>query len=50
VKRKEPDRMLDDHRRKAVAPIGDFSHRPSLPSTSLPSYPVILTKPTRRLA
>jgi hypothetical protein len=37
--------MLDDHRRKAVAAVGDFSHRASLPSASLPSYPVTLTKP-----
>src|SRR5215831_14321578 len=38
----EPDRMLDDHRRKAVAAVGDFSHRTSLPvvSASEPSgYP-----------
>ena len=40
----EPDRMLDDHRRKAVAAVGDFSHRTSLPVVSLPSHPVILTK------
>src|ERR1700752_1211119 len=26
----EPDRMLDDHRRKAVAATGDFGHRASL--------------------
>src|SRR3984893_18138912 len=44
----EPDRMLDDHRGKAVAAIGDFGHRASLPSASLPSYPVTLTKPERR--
>src|SRR5262252_2880523 len=37
--------MLDDYRRKAVAAIGDFGHRASLPSVLLPSYPVILTKP-----
>ncbi len=37
--------MLDDHRGKAVAAIGDFGHRASLPSASLPSYPVTLTKP-----
>ena len=37
--------MLDDHRRKAVAAIGDFGHRASLPSASFPSYPVTLTKP-----
>src|SRR5436190_13775379 len=41
----EPNCMLDDHRRKAVAVVGDFSHRASLPSASLPSYPVTLTKP-----
>jgi hypothetical protein len=35
--------MLDDHRGKAVAAIGDFGHRASLPSASLPSYPVTLT-------
>jgi hypothetical protein len=33
----KPDRMMDDRRRKAVPAIGDFSHRPSLPSASLPS-------------
>ena len=37
--------MLDDRGRKAVAAVGDFSHRASLPSASLPSYPVTLTKP-----
>src|SRR6516162_334028 len=36
--------MLDDHRRKAVATIGGFGHRASLPSASLPSHPVTLTK------
>ena len=36
--------MLYDHRRKAVATVGDFSHRASLISASLPSYPVTLTK------
>ena len=30
-----------------MAAIGDFSHRASLPSASLLSYPVILTKPRR---
>ena len=35
----EPDRMLDDHRRKAVAAIGDFRHRASLPAASLSGYP-----------
>ena len=39
----EPDRMLDDRRRKAVAAIGDLDHRASLPLASLPGYPVILT-------
>src|SRR6516162_7580897 len=43
----EPNRMLDDHRRKAVAAVGYFSHRGSLPMVSPPSYPVILTKPGR---
>jgi hypothetical protein len=37
--------MLDDHRRKAVAAVGYFSHRASLPSAALLGYPVILTKP-----
>jgi len=32
----EPDRVLDDHRRKVMAAIGDFSHRANLPSASLP--------------
>ena len=36
----EPDSMLDDNRRKAVAAISDFSHRVSLPAISLPSQPV----------
>ena len=31
--------MLDDHWRKAVAAIGNFSHRASLSSVSLPGYP-----------
>ena len=39
----ESDRVLDDHWRKAVAAVGDFSHRPSLSSAWLPGYPVILT-------
>ena len=38
-----PDRMLDDHRRNAVAAIRDFGHRVSLPAASLPGYSVILT-------
>jgi hypothetical protein len=41
----EPDRMLDDHWRKAVAAVGDFSHRASLPAVSPSNYPVVLTKP-----
>src|SRR5215831_3503124 len=41
----DPDRMLDDRWRKAVSAVGDFSHRASLPSASLPSYPITLTKP-----
>src|SRR5262245_13391512 len=41
--------MLDDHRRKAVAAVGDFGDRASLASASLPSYPVTLTKPTGRV-
>src|SRR6516165_5665243 len=41
--------MLDDHRRKAVATIGDFGHRASLPSASLPSHPVTLTKRAKLL-
>jgi len=32
--RVEPNRVLDDHRRKAVAAIRDFSHRASLPVVS----------------
>ena len=36
--RVEPNRVLDDHRRKAVAAIRDFSHRASLPVVSLPSH------------
>jgi hypothetical protein len=41
----EPDRMLDDHRRKAVAAVRDFGHRTSLPWALSPGYPVKLTKP-----
>jgi CRP-like cAMP-binding protein len=41
--------MLDDHRWKAVAAVRDFSHRVSLPSASLPGYPVKLTKPLATL-
>ena len=44
----ESDRMLDDQR-KAVAAIGDFGDRASLPSASLPSYPVTLTTPVVRV-
>src|SRR5271169_4266355 len=46
----EPDRMLGDRGGKAMAAIGDFGHRASLPSAALPSYPVTLTKPRRLLA
>jgi hypothetical protein len=42
--------MLDDHRGKAVAAIGDFGHRASLPSASLPSYTVTLTTPSHALS
>ena len=45
----EPDRMLDDHRRKAMATVRNFSYRASLSSASLPGYPVNLTKPERYL-
>ena len=45
----EPHRVLDDQRRKAVAAVGNFSHRPSLSAVSPPSYPVILTKPYQRI-
>jgi len=34
----DPNRVLDDHRRKAVATVRDFSHRASLPVVSLPSH------------
>ena len=36
----EPDRVLDDHRRKVMAAIGDFSHRANLPSALIPGYPL----------
>src|SRR5215831_15006181 len=45
----DPDRMLDDRWRKAVAAVGDFSHRASLPSAPLPSYRVTLTTPLAHL-
>jgi hypothetical protein len=35
---------------KTVAAIGDFEHRASLPSASLPSYPVTLTKRFKQAA
>jgi len=41
--------MLDDHRRKAVAAVRNFSHRTSLSAASLSSYPVILTTPSSLL-
>src|SRR6516225_4633706 len=41
--------MLDDRWRKPVAAVGDFGHRASLPSASLPNYPVKLTQPPRFL-
>ena len=41
--------MLDDYRRKAVAAIGDFGHRASLPAASLRSYPVTLTRPMQAI-
>src|SRR5215471_4636503 len=40
----EPDRMLDDYRRKAVAAVGDFRHRLSLPDGRASEPSVILTK------
>ena len=42
--------MLDDHRRKAVATVGDFSHRARLPLALLPRHQVILTKPLAHVA
>jgi hypothetical protein len=33
-----------------VAAVRDFSHRASLPSASLPSYPVTLTKRKKQFA
>ena len=36
----EPDRVLDDHQRKVMAAIGDFSHRANLPSALIPGYPL----------
>jgi hypothetical protein len=41
----QPHSMLDDNRRKTVAAIGHVSHRVSLPATSDPGHPVILTMP-----
>ena len=46
----EPDGMLHDHRRKAVATVGDFSHRARLPLALLPRHQVILTKPLAHVA
>ena len=42
--------MLDNHRRKAVAAVRDFSHRASVAPAWLLSYPVTLTKPPRLLS
>jgi hypothetical protein len=46
----QPHSMLDDNRRKTVAAIGDVSHRVSLPATSVPGHPVILTMPDAVMA
>jgi hypothetical protein len=46
----EPDRMLDDHRRKAMSAVGDFDQRTSRPTASPPDYPVKLTKPSAVLS
>jgi hypothetical protein len=39
----EPNRMLDDYRRKAVAVVEDLRHHASLPLDR--GYPLIVTKP-----
>jgi hypothetical protein len=38
--------MLDDNRRKSVTAVGDPHNRASLLWSSVPGYPVILTRPT----
>ena len=43
----EPDGMLDDNRRKSVTAVGDPHNPASLLASSLPGYPVILTRPGR---
>jgi hypothetical protein len=42
--------MLDDNRRKSVTAVGDPHNPVSLLSSSLPGYPVILTRPRELLA
>jgi hypothetical protein len=46
----EPDGMLDDNRRKSVTAVGDPDNPASLLASSLPGYPVILTRPGRQVA
>ena len=43
----EPDGMLDDNRRKSVTAVGDSHNPTSLLASSLPCYPVILTRPVQ---
>jgi len=44
----KPDRVLDDRRREAVAPIGERGHFTTLADRPLPSDPVAVTKPRNR--
>jgi hypothetical protein len=39
--------MLDDNPPKAMPPVCEFDHHPTLTATILPGHPVILTKQTR---
>jgi hypothetical protein len=41
--------MLDDNRRKSVTPVADPHNPASLFASSLPGYPVILTRPVQRM-
>jgi hypothetical protein len=41
---RQPNRVLDDHRRKAMAAVRDFSHRDSATGGLASEPPVILTK------
>src|SRR5260370_11509061 len=44
----QPDRMLDNWRRKAMSAIGELAHAKTLSDQLLPGDPVAVTMPRRR--